>query len=194
MSQQEFMPESQREHTTEQNSEEIYTQSYSQYRTSDMPKRDHPADFETAVPPYSYQAQEPGRTNQARNETDARATSEQPRQNSARPRQRFSSRTRRIGDTFQRGYNFYQNQRWRFYAPQQARPVRQRANMPPLFVFLLLGVGFLCALPILIKLLLLLFAALIVLGITSFVLILCGLIIYHVYFKKYWRNSRWRWW
>ncbi|GHO86712.1 hypothetical protein [Dictyobacter formicarum] len=184
MSQQEFMPESQREHASKQDNEEIYTQSYSQYRTSDMPKRDHPADFEATIPPYSYQA---------RGEATAHTAYQQPRRSNDRPRQTFP-RMRRIGDVFQQGYRFYRKQRQRFYASQQVQPAQQTASTPRWFVLLLLGLGFLCVLPILIKLFLLLFVALIALGFISLLLILSGLIIYHVYLKKYWRNSRWRWW
>lgn len=189
MSQQEFMPESQRERSTRQDNEEIYTeQSYSQYRaSSDMPKRDHPADFDGAIPPYSYQAQD--RSERQQGEAAAYTPHQQARQRNERSRQAPP----RGSDTFQQGYRFYQRQWQRFYAPWQRQPTASKPNWG---ILLLLSLGLLCALPILIKLLLLLFAAMIVLGFVSLLLILGGLIIYHFYFKKRWRNftSRWRWW
>ncbi|GLV58260.1 hypothetical protein KDH_50930 [Dictyobacter sp. S3.2.2.5] len=194
MSQQEFMPESQRERATNQDNEEVYRPSYSQYRaSSDMPKRDHPADFEAAIPPYSYQARD--HAERQANEAKGRTTYQQPRREGQRSRQAFP-RMSRIGATFQQGYRFYKQRRQRFYAPEGEQPASQAAPAPRWGVLLLLGLGFLCALPILIKLLLLLFAAMIVMGFISLLLILGGLIIYHLYLKKYWRalNSRWRWW
>lgn len=195
MSQQEFMPEWQRERATRQNNDEIYTQpSYSQYRTSsDMPKRDHPADFDATIPPYSYQAQDSAKQRQG--EDTAHTTYQQPRQKNERSRQE-PPHTSRIGDTFQQGYRFYQRQHQRFFASEQGRPMQPVASKPNWTILLILGLVLLCALPILIKLLLLLFAALIVLGFVSLLLILSGLIIYHLYFKKYWRSftSRWREW
>ncbi|GCE04995.1 hypothetical protein [Dictyobacter aurantiacus] len=194
MSQQEFMPEPQRERVTNQGNEEIYTQSYSQYRaSSDMPKRDHPADFEATIPPYSYQARDHAERREG--EATGHTTYQHPHREDQRPHQAFP-RMSRIGTTFQQGYRFYKQRRQRFDAPEGGRPMSQAAPAPRWGVLLLLGLVFLCALPILIKLLLLLFAAMIVMGFISLLLILGGLIIYHLYIKKCWRalNSRWRWW
>ncbi|GER87968.1 hypothetical protein KDW_21300 [Dictyobacter vulcani] len=196
MSQQEFMPESRRQREADQNNEEIYGPSYSQYRTSDMPKRDHPADFEAKIPPYSYQAQEIPRYNEqeAIGASQARSDATRQRQQPGRRQADIFTTTRRIGDILQQGYRFYQRQRQRQRQRWQMSNTQrqsQRTGPSRLWVILLLGIGILCALPVLIKLLLILFAALIVSGIMALLLIVSALIIYQLYFKKYWRRSRW---
>ncbi|GCE26644.1 hypothetical protein KDA_21280 [Dictyobacter alpinus] len=191
MSQQEFMPESQRQREAAQQNEETHGPSYSQYRTSDMPKRDHPADFDARIPPRSYQAQEYPRNNEHEATTRSGDTRQQ---QTGRGQPNVFTRTRKIGDSFQQGYRFYrrQRQRWQMSSTQaMGQQQAQRVGPPRLWVILLLGIGFLCALPVLLKLLLILFATLIVLGIMSLLLIAGALIIYQVYFKKYWRRTRW---
>ncbi|GCF09246.1 hypothetical protein [Dictyobacter arantiisoli] len=197
MSQQEFMPESQQAREEAQDNEEVTIQSYSQYRTSDMPKRDHPADFENSIPPYSYPAQE----RQQQKSSEAQANTRQQETGTYQQNPHIAQPSRIEEQLERAGRRFYAKQQRRFerarngqrsYVPPQASRRRAAGRAPGWVIVLLIAVGFLVLLPLLLKLLLALFAVLLVLALGAIFAIILVLFITAIVFKNRWQRSRWR--
>jgi Flp pilus assembly protein TadB len=201
MSQQEFRPDSkkQKQQAESQDDEKTYTQSYSQYRTSDMPKRDHPSDYSGTIPTYSYQAQNPAESGQQQSQFRQTSNTQQrtqydPRQQAGTQQQTFSDTIEKLKKTFTGQHNnAAQNQNWNWQqsVPPYMRPQRQGLNWGA--ILLITGL-LLCVVPIMLKLLFVLFVILFTIGIGVLILIGCAILSYKFYFKKRWQRNRWWHW
>jgi Flp pilus assembly protein TadB len=190
MSQQEFMPES-------QDNEEPQKQSYSQYRTSDMPKRDHPSDYSGSIPAYSYQAQDATSSKQQQTQADQISNSQQRGQSSARQpagkqQQTSSTTARKQQETFtQQGQSFFQNQSWNRQSAMPPYMGTQRKTAPNWFAILVIVCVVLFVVPLLLRLLFALFIVLFVMGLFLMLIVGILILIYIFYFKKRLQRSRW---
>ncbi len=192
MDQQEFMPDSQKQHAASQDNEETYTKSYSEYRTSDMPKRDNPSDYSGTIPPYSYRAQNPAGSGQQQTQSQQTSNAKQgtqynPRQQANTQRQDFSDTFEKLKKTFtsQNNNNTSQNQPWNWQqsVPPYMRPQQQTKTGPNWLVIILIVCFFLFIVPIMLRLLLVMFIAMFSIGIGMLILIGCAILIYKFYFK-----------
>lgn len=182
MDQQEFMPDSQKQDAASQDSEKTYTKSYSEYRTSDMPKRDNPADYSGTIPPYSYRAQNPAGSSQQQTQSQQTSNAKQGTQ-----QQDFSDPLERLKQTFTRtnNNNTSQNQQWNWQqsVPSYMRPQQQTKTGPNWLVIILIVCFLLFIVPIMLKLLFVLFIAIFSIGIGMLILIGFVILIYKFYFK-----------
>lgn len=195
MNQQEFIPES-------QDNEKPNTQSYSQYRTSDMPKRDHPADYSGSISAYSYQAQDTTDTRQQQSQAQQTSNTKQRPQGSARQQagaqhQPFSASADRMKERFyQQRQNFFQDQNrsGQSSAPPYMGTRPQGKPTPNLLPMLMVIALVLLILPIVLKLLFVLVVALFVMGTFLLILVVSLILIYRFYLKRRWQRSRWWFW
>jgi E3 ubiquitin-protein ligase DOA10 len=208
MNNQEFTPDSQKQHAASQDNEEAYTQSYSQYRTSDMPKSDHPSDYSGTIPTYSYRAQDPAESNQQETKSQPTSNAKQRTQYDSRPQaadaqqQRISETIENIRKTFtgpnnNNNNNFFQNQKWggQQSVPPYMRPQQQAKSGPNWLAILLIVCIVLFIIPIVLRVLFALFIALFTMGIGLLLFIACAILIYKFYFKKQsWQRNRWWHW